>query len=151
MLPALLVTVACVSGQRPASIPQPGVEIRQVGGPETTGVTQDLTGGMPVRLQITVANPSRKGIRVEKLEIHSVGMGAFMVPNAARPINQPIAPGQTGLIDFWTAAYAQGSMTGPSGPVTLRLTLYFSSELGDFREIYTQTINTSRAPRRDPQ
>jgi hypothetical protein len=151
MLPTLLVTFACVSGQRPSEIPQPQIQIRQVGGPESTGVTRNLTGGMPVRLQITVANPSSKTIRVEKLEIHSVGMGAFEVPNASRPVNQSIASGQAGLIDFWTAAYSQGSISGPAGPVTLRLTLYFSSDLGDFREVYTETVNTSRTPRTDPQ
>lgn len=151
ILVTTLLCLGCASGQRPPELLQPQVEIRQVGGADGSGVTRNYVGGMPVRLQIAVMNPSLETIEVEMIEIASVGMGGFNVPVTKRPFDRRIPPEGFEILDFWTAAYAEDTVAGTGGPVTLRLTVFFESEFGKFREVYTQNINTSTRPRQQPR
>lgn len=150
-LSLLLLSLGCASSGRPGELLQPQVEIRQIGGPGGDGVTRDLQGGMSVKLQVAVMNPSSETIEVDFLEVSSIGEGSFSIPTSQRPVNRLIQSNQFEVIEFWVAAYSGGSIAGSSGPVTLRLMVHFSSDHGTFRELYTQTINTSRRPRSDPQ
>ncbi len=152
LLSIVVLALGCASAsQRPPQLLQPQVEIRQTGGAGDSGVTRNLRGGMPIRLQIAVTNPSAEKIEVESIELSSLGMGGLDIPNTKRPVNKSIAPDGFEVIDFWTAAYGGDSVAGNGGPITVRLTVYFKSEFGKFREIYTQNINTAGSPRVDPQ
>ena len=151
LLSVVLLAAGCVSTQRPPELARPEVEVRQSGGASDVGVTRNLTGGMPVKLQIAVMNPSAEPIEVELIEIASVGMGAFTIPVTKRPINKTVDADSFEVIDFWTAAYAEGTIAGTGGPVSVRLTVFFNSKLGKFREVYNQNINTAGSPRIDPQ
>lgn len=146
-----LLALGCASSQRPPQLLQPQVEIRQTGGASDVGVTRNLTGGMPVRLQIAVMNPSSETIEIEMIEISSIGLGGFNIPTTKRPINKAVKPDGFELVDFWTAAYADDTVSGTGGPVSIRLTVYFKSEFGKFREVYNQNINTAGRPRSEPQ
>lgn len=147
----LLLALGCASGQRPPELLQPQVEIRQIDGASDVGVTRNYVGGMPVRLLIAVMNPSQEPIEIERVEIESIGLGGFTIPSTKRPVDKRIQPDGFETFDFWTAAYAEGSVAGTGSPVTLRLTIFFKSEFGKFREVYTQTINTSQRPRGEPE
>lgn len=137
----LLLTLSCASGtpRTKANLIAPDLAIRQIGG--VGAVSRHLSGPISVNLEVDVLNKSAETIRLERIELQSIGSGAYTVSQQSRPFNQEIAPNSVERVRFFVPAQAEGTISGANGPVTVRVTAYFDSPAGQFREIYMRNIN----------
>ncbi len=147
LIGGLLILSACSSAITSADgvglIP-PELKIRQLGGP---GVLANQLGGpTPVNFEIQVYNPSGETIELERIDLQTLGIGAYTISNASRPFDKPIPSDKTITVTTWVGAIAGDTIIGVNGPATLRITAYFSSEFGKFKQIYTQNVNTRLDP-----
>jgi hypothetical protein len=63
------------------------------------------------------------------------------VNNVARPFDVELEPNAEKEVQVWAPTVVENTIAGAQGPVTLRVTAYFDSPVGQFRQIYTRTIN----------
>jgi len=126
----------------------PEIALRQLGGPGLAG--SQVTGPLSVNLQLTVRNPSQETITLKRVDFSTIGQGAYIVPGASRPFNKEIPADQTIELQTWVPAESQGSIIGNNGPVTMRVTAFFGSDVGQFRKVYTINLNTDLNPNPKP-
>src|SRR5688500_2682899 len=87
-------------------------------------------GQLSVPFQMEVRNPSGEPVKLKRLELLTVGSGAYQVRRLPMSFNEVIGPGQTRVIPFTSWAYAQGGRTGANEPVTIRGIAYFEGPDG---------------------
>ena len=145
----LFILAGCATKNARVKLIPPQLEIRQLGGQAMAARHAD--GGLPVHYVVRVHNPSAETIELERINLSSVGYGAYELDSTSRPFKQSIAPGTTEQVEIWTSAVGSGTVIGVNGPVTLRITAFFDSAVGSFKETYTQQVNTDLAPLPKPQ
>jgi hypothetical protein len=147
LLFAVLVLAGCsasIDSKPPVGIIPPELAIRQLGG---AGVAaSQVTGPTPVNFRIQVYNPSSEDIELQRVELQTVGYGAYTISNASRPFDKPIPSNKTIEVDTWISAYANDTIIGVNGPATLRVTAYFKSPFGAFKQVYTKEVNRDLSP-----
>ncbi|MBI2212725.1 MAG: hypothetical protein HYU52_03690 [Acidobacteria bacterium] len=122
----------------------PEIGLRQLGGPGIAG--SQVTGPLSVNLRLTVFNPSLETITLKRVDFSTIGQGAYTVSGASRPFGKTIGPDQTIEVETWLPATAESTIVGANGPVTMRVTAFFGSEVGQFRKVYTINMNTEISP-----
>jgi hypothetical protein len=127
----------------------PEIALRQLGGPGLAG--SQVTGAISVNMRLTVRNPSMETITLKRVDFATIGQGAYAVANVSRPFGKTIGPDQTIELDTWVPADSEGSIIGNNGPVTMRVTAFFDSEVGQFRKVYTINMNTDLNPNPKPE
>ena len=147
LIGGLLVVAACstaITSADGVGLIPPELKIRQLGGP---GVLANKLGGpTPVNFEIQIYNPSIEEIELERVELQTMGVGAYTIGNASRPFDKLVPSDKTISVTTWVGAVAGDTIIGVNGPATLRITAYFNSEFGRFKQIYTQTVNTDHDP-----
>ena len=144
---AVSVLVGCASGvspEPPVGIIPPELSIRQLGG---AGVAaSQVSGPTPVNFRIQVFNPSSEDIELQRVDFRTVGYGAYTISNASRPFDKPIPSNKTIEVDTWIPAYANDTIIGVNGPATLRVTAYYKTPFGAFKQTYTKEVNRDLSP-----
>jgi hypothetical protein len=139
--------VACSSGissSPPTGLIPPELDIRQLGG--SAPAASQMTGPIPVNFRIRIHNPSGEDLELQRIELQTIGYGAFTISNASRPFDKPVASGSTVDVETWAPAVANDTIIGVNGPATLRVTAYFKSPFGVFKQIYTREVNRDLSP-----
>lgn len=105
-------------------------------------VAKDMTGAIPVHYAVRVANKSGEPITLTRIDVQSLGAGAYTLASQSRPFKTKIAPDHFEIVDFWVPAYI-GDVTvyGANGPVTLRAVAHFDSPVGQFDTITVQQVH----------
>jgi hypothetical protein len=132
----------------PVGIIPPELSIRQLGG--SAIAASQMSGPTPVNFRIQVFNPSSEDIELQRVEFQTIGYGAYSIGNASRPFDKAIPSNQTVEVDAWVAATASDTIIGVNGPATLRVTAYFKSPFGTFKQIYTKEVNRDLSPNPKP-
>jgi len=140
---ATLLFLACRTADdaMPESLIPPELQIRQVGAQPFAA--RHITGPIPVNFEIAIANRSAETLTLQRIELQSMGMGAYTVQSTAKPFDRKIVSNAIERVELWAPAQMEQTITGANGPVTLRVTVYFNSDLGKFRRIYVQQVNAS--------
>jgi hypothetical protein len=137
---SVLLLAACASRGSKAPVTLPEVTIVQTGG--VPSVARGITGPIPVRYAIRVQNQAKETITLKRIELSSVGAGAYTLSNASRPFDESIAPGAYKDVEIVAnAVVQQQTILGANGPVTMRLILHFDSPLGGFQDVVVQQVN----------
>jgi hypothetical protein len=118
-------------------------------------VARDMTGNIPVRYQVRVANKSGEPITLTRIDVQSVGEGAYSLRPQSHPFKKVIGPDQFELVDFWVPAFISDefgpTVYGANGPVTLRSVAHFDSPVGQFDHITVQQVHEHPAEESKPQ
>jgi hypothetical protein len=152
VLPVLVIVALAACGSidnAKVDLIPPELALRQLGGPGLAG--SQVTGAISVNVRVSVFNPSQEPITLKRVDFATVGQGAYSVSNVSRPFGKAIAPDQTIEVDTWLPAFSEGSIIGNNGPVTMRVTAFFDSDVGQFRKVYTINLNTDLNPNPKPQ
>ncbi len=149
LLPFLALSLLAACGTAVTSSPPPGIippelEIRQLGG--SAVAASQVSGPTPVNFRIQVFNPSSENIELTRIEFQTIGYGAYTIGNASRPFDKSIPSSKTVQVDTWIAASANDTIIGVNGPATLRVTAYFKSPFGTFKQTYTKEVNRDLSP-----
>lgn len=140
-LPLLaLLALACAGGKAPANLIEPEFRIMQKGG--TAQVARHLTGPITVNYHAEVLNRSSETLTLKRIQVESMGDGAYAVRTSSHPFDVSIPPNQIAAVEFWVAAFiADATIVGANGPVTLRTRVEFDSSEGMFQKIYVSQVN----------
>jgi hypothetical protein len=147
---SLLLFAACAS-RRAVSVTRPEVDIVQTSAIPVAA--RHVTGAIPVRYVVRVANRAGEPITLKQIQAQSVGAGAYTLQSSSTPFDVTIAPEKFQEVEFWANAFIeQATIAGANGPVTLRLVLHFDSSSGVFEEIVVRQVNertgvTGQGPR----
>jgi hypothetical protein len=98
----------------------------------------------PINLQyrLTISNPTSTPVTLRRLDLRSLGPGAYSIRTGSTPITQRIAPNGTSSIALSAWGYASGGYLRSEEPVTIRGVAYF--ETADGHSFVRQFMETFR-------
>lgn len=100
-----------------------------------------LTGGLPVQFAVRLTNNSETPIKLTRLNLQTLGSGAYEIRGSSHPFAVTIEPNQSQEVKVWASGYIPySSVSGANGPVTLRATAFFESAKGKFQEIFVENV-----------
>jgi hypothetical protein len=153
----LLTAAGCASsrsdsglGNATAKLADPEILVKQIS--TVPSAARHVEGGLPVRYVVRISNRSGEPITLKRIDAVSLGEGAYRLPSVSRPFNKQIQPEHYEQVDFWAPAFIDNAtITGANGPVTLRLTTYFDSPVGQFQNIVVQQVHEDMGDPNVPQ
>lgn len=123
-----------------ASLSEPQVRIIQTSRVPEVAVHQ--SGPISVRYRVDVANLSKESITLKRIDLQSLGEGAYTLPALSRPFAVEIKPGESKFVELWGPAYIlDPTILGANGPVTIRLTVYYDSPAGPTQTVAIQQVH----------
>lgn len=139
-LAVLLAVAAAACSSNKVNIIRPEIGLTQIVGPADVGYPQ---GQMDVQYGMRVANRAGDAITLKRVEIQSVGSGAYVLRHDNFYFNERIDPEHYADVTFWVHAYARGGPFGhgTSEPVTVRGIAYFESPAGPFQQIFQRDLS----------
>ncbi|HEY4641962.1 MAG TPA: hypothetical protein VII75_11515 [Thermoanaerobaculia bacterium] len=105
-------------------------------------VAKEITGAVPVHYQVRVANKSGEPITLTRIDVQSIGLGAYTLHSQSRPFKTKIAPDHFEIVELWLPAIIDDvTVYGANGPVTLRAVAHFDSPVGQFDSVTVQQVH----------
>jgi hypothetical protein len=142
-LAALTLLTACASSSTPQPTGrEPQLLIQQLSNiPEAA---RNITGRISVQYALSVTNVTPAALRLKRIDVQSIGYGAYTLTATSLPFDVEIAPGETKTVQFWGAAFIDTTtIMGANGPVTLRAVAQFDSARGPVRTTVVQQVHES--------
>lgn len=145
---AVLVTTLLLGGCASATgtssnAPPLEVTLTQVGTPASE--MYFFRGPINIQYDLAVRNPTPNEYTLRRLDIASVGSGAYAVRTGNQPITYRIAPNGTTTIRMSAWGTARGGFLTSEEPVTLRVMAQFDGGGGKgFQKVFTQTLSQFR-------
>src|SRR5438046_10229371 len=136
---AFLLT-ACASSNN-SNGPNVAVQLAQVGS------TMDVfyfRGPVNVQYQVQIINPTNQPLTLTRLDLQTIGTGAYSLRANGTPMNLKVPPNATStyLISVW--GYSRGGYLASSEPGTIRGTGYFQGPNGPFGRVCKRDICDER-------
>ena len=123
-------------------MPEPELLVQQISNiPEAA---RYMNGRISVQYAVALKNVTPVGLQLKRIDVQSVGYGAYTLAPTSLPFDVAIAPGETKVVQFWGAAFIDSStIMGANGPVTLRAVAQFDSAKGPVRTTVVQQVHES--------
>ncbi len=134
---AMLLLAACASSPQTPKAPEVEVHLAQVSG------SRDMfffAGPVNVEFEITVTNPTREAVTLTRLELRTVGGGAYTFRAPSQPMHVTVRPGLASVVRFSATAIARGGNASSVEPVTVRGMAYFDAPSGSFTRLFNETL-----------
>lgn len=108
----------------------------------TSNDTFYFRGPINLQYRLTVTNPSSEAVTLRRIELSSMGPGAYSIHTGAAPIRQTIQPNGTTSIALSAWGRATGGYLRSEEPVTIRGVAYFDEPNGhSFVRQFVETLN----------
>lgn len=136
---AFLVPARCTTANATANLIEPEFRIRQVGG--QAYAARHVQGAISVNFQVEIINRSAEPLEVNRIQVESMGAGAYSLPSSSRPFARTIPPEHIEVFELWVPASTETTILGANGPVTIRSVVSFTSSIGKFQKVYVRQVN----------
>ncbi|MCU1350660.1 MAG: hypothetical protein JWO56_3690 [Acidobacteria bacterium] len=136
-----ILLVACGSSGGSNNQGPAGAEVRlaQVG---SSGDVFYLRGPIALQYVLEVVNPTTEPIRLRRLDLSTIGDGAYYLRTGSVPMNEPVPAGGTTALKFSAWGTARGGRLTANEPVTVRVIAQFEDSRGNkFQRINTETLS----------
>jgi len=97
-------------------------------------------GSVNVRFAVSAANRTKDPVTLNRIEIRTVGSGAYIIRSTSTPLQIKLAPGQEVTVPISLWGFARGGYASSREPVTLRATAYMTGPTGAFVRFLTEYI-----------
>lgn len=97
-------------------------------------------GPIGLRYGITVSNPTNEPVTLRRLDLNTVGTGAYFLRSGSTPMNVKVAPNSSATFSISTWGRARGGYLSASEPVTIQGRAYFDGPNGPFVKLFQQNI-----------
>jgi hypothetical protein len=97
-------------------------------------------GPVTLRYQVVVQNPGLQPVTLLRLDLRSVGIGAYSLRPDTHSLNVKIPPKSTAEFAITAYGIARGGQTLSGEPVTLQGAAHFEGPDGQFVKFYHQNI-----------
>ena len=137
---ATLLLFGCATSSPKTATVEPEILVRQISNiPEAA---RNVTGRISVQYAMSVKNVTPVALQLKRIDVQSIGFGAYTLAPTSVPFNVAIAPGETKIVQFWGPASIDSStIMGANGPVTLRAVVEFDSAKGPLRTTVVQQVH----------
>ncbi|HKO58796.1 MAG TPA: hypothetical protein VJ276_23215 [Thermoanaerobaculia bacterium] len=154
---AALLLAGCASsksdsglGKAKVKLAEPELVLQQVS--TVPSAARHVEGGIPLKYRLRVANRAGEPITLKRIDIVSLGSGAYRLPSTSRPFQTVIQPDHYDVVEFWAPGVIEDvTILGANGPVTLRLTAHFDSPVGQFDHVVVQQVHADLGDTSVPQ
>ncbi|HWS71642.1 MAG TPA: hypothetical protein VN605_05985 [Thermoanaerobaculia bacterium] len=135
-------------GKATVAITDPEIQITQLS--MVPGAARYISGGLPIKYSVKVANHDKQPITLTRLDLVSIGMGAYTLGTTSRPFKMKVAPDGLMAAEFWVPATIDDvTVYGANGPVTIRCVAQFDSPVGQFQRIFVQQVHENMRETQD--
>jgi len=138
---AALFLAACGSIGAKAPVTEPEILVEQLSTVAPAAIR--ISGNISLQYRVTIHNVSDTPLTLTRVDLNSIGAGAYTLNATSRSFNLPIAPGATQSVEFWTSGTVDPTILGADGPVTLRAVAGFDSAKGSFQSVVTQQVHAT--------
>jgi hypothetical protein len=140
---ALLLLSACATNNSKVSLIAPQFRLMQIS--NVGEAARHVTGGLTVGFHAEILNRSSETLTLRRIQLESMGEGAYDLPSTTRPFDLPVPPDQVAAVEIWVPAnILRQTIVGANGPVTIRAKVEFDSAEGMFQKIYVQQVNAGK-------
>lgn len=123
-----------------APLSEPDVRITQTS--RVPEVAAHQSGPISVRYRVDLGNRSKENIKVKRIDLQSLGEGAYSLPALTRPFAVELKPGESKFVELWGPAYIiDPTILGANGPVTIRLTVYYNTPAGPTQSVTIRQVH----------
>ncbi|HEV7426076.1 MAG TPA: hypothetical protein VGQ46_06875 [Thermoanaerobaculia bacterium] len=135
----VLLLAGCATGaQDDPSAPNVALHLAQY---ESAPNAYLFGGQVNVRYELSVANRTNDRVTLNRIEIRTIGSGAYTIRPTSTPINIDLGPGQEKTVPLSLWASARGGNMSAQEPVTLRATAYMTGPKGAFVRLFTEYLS----------
>ncbi len=97
-----------------------------------------FNGPVNVQFALSVANTTNEPVKLNRIEIRTIGSGAYTIRPTSTNINVDVAPGQARTLPLAIWGYSRGGQLASTEPVTVRATAYFTGPSGAFVRLFSE-------------
>jgi hypothetical protein len=131
----LLLLAGCASGaQEDPNAPKVALHLEQY---ESVPNAYTYNGPVNVRFALTVTNTTNEKVKLNRIEIRTIGSGAYTIQPTSTMINTEVGPGQAKTMAISVWGYAQGGRLASQEPVSVRALGYFTGPTGSFIRLFS--------------
>jgi len=135
-------------GSAKVDVTDPEIQITQLS--MVPGAARYISGGLPIKYSVKVANHDKQPITLTRLDVRSIGMGAYTLASTSRPFKMKVAPDGLMAAEFWVPATIDDvTVYGANGPVTLSCVAQFDSPVGQFQRVFVQQVHDNMRETQD--
>jgi hypothetical protein len=136
---ALISCASAAPDSSKAPLDEPQIQITQLS--NIGEAARHMTGAISVRYRVDVENRASTPITLKRIDIVSIGAGAYNLRPTSVPFGEQLNPGESRSVQFWApASIDDPTILGANGPVTLRLTVYYETPGGTAQTIVVQQV-----------
>jgi hypothetical protein len=99
-----------------------------------------FSGPVNIQFALSMTNTSNQPVTLDRIEIRTVGSGAYTIRPTTTSINVNLGPGESRSMPISVWGYARGGQMSSTEPVTLRGTAYLRGPAGPFVRLVTEYI-----------
>ena len=137
---AILLLLGCSSAAPQQKTAEPDIHISQIS--NLAEAAAHTTGSISVHYQVDVANHTTVPITIKRIDVISLGEGAYTLRPSSYPFDAALRPGDTTSLQFWApAVIADPTIIGANGPVSLRITTQYDTPSGHSQSVVVQQVH----------
>jgi hypothetical protein len=140
---AAVLLIGCASAAphgQTAPLTEPEIHISQLS--NVSDVARHIVGNISVQYRVEVANRANQPITLKRIDLVSLGAGAYTLRPTSYPFEAQLKPGQATALQFWVPAFIDDpTIIGANGPVTLRVTVQYNTPTGGSQATVVQQVH----------
>ena len=133
----LAVCLAACASSKSSSGPNVSVELAQL---TAANDVFYMRGPVSIQYQLAISNPTTQPLTLTRLDLQTLGPGAYSLRANGTTMNLSVAPNSTSNYTISVWGYSNGGYMRSSEPVTLHGTAYFKGPSGSFLRIFNENI-----------
>jgi hypothetical protein len=123
-----------------APLTEPEIHISQIS--NLAEAAAHVSGNISVQYQVDIANHGNVTITIKRIDVISLGEGAYTLRPSSFPFDAALSPGQATAVQFWApAVIADPTIIGANGPVSLRVTTQYETPSGRAQSVVVQQVH----------
>lgn len=99
-----------------------------------------FNGALNLAFALSVTNTTNQPVKINRLEIRTIGSGAYTIRPTSIPINMDLGPGEAKTMPLSVWGYARGGHMASTEPITIRGTAYLTGPSGAFLRLFSEYI-----------
>ena len=133
----MILLAGCASSQDDPNAPSVTIHLTPY---DSSSNAYTYNGPVAVKFELSIANTTKDPVTLNRIEIRTIGSGAYTIQPISTPINVVVAPGQGKAMPISVWGYARGGRLSSEEPVTVRGTAYLTGPQGAFVKLFTEYI-----------
>ena len=138
-----ILLLGCASAapqSKTAPLNEPEIHISQIS--NVSEAARHMAGGISVQYRIDIGNRANVPITVKRIEVISLGAGAYTLRPTSYPFDTHLNAGEATAVQFWVPANIDDpTIIGANGPVSIRLTMQYETPAGLTQSIVVQQVH----------